>query len=137
MSFQMIEILGSQPQGILARVSHRDNQVTALIANRGTDDMTVGRTFEAEIGYDKILEWKVISDFDDIQSGIWQEQDGIHLRGRVHNVLDYGDGKIIMDVYIQNGSDLFAVDLETVDDVPEANDGLEITVGKLYLYPGE
>ncbi len=137
MPFQIVEILDSQPEGIAAKVSHQGNQVIAIVADRGLGDIAVGKLIEAEISYDKILSWKVIPDFDDTESGIWQEQDGIHLRGRVHNVLDFGDGKIIMDVYIQNGSDLFAVDLETVDDVPEANDGLEITVGKLYLYPGE
>ena len=79
--------------------------------------------------------WKVVDDFEDARSGIWQEQDGIHLLGRVHNVLDYGDGKTIIDVYMQNGSELFTVDSETVDDVPEANDGLEITVGNLYFTP--
>jgi hypothetical protein len=78
-----------------------------------------------------------VGDFEDVRSGIWQEQDGIHLLGRVHNVLDYGDGKVIVEVYMQNGSELFAVDSETIADIPEANDGLEITVGKLYLYPRE
>jgi hypothetical protein len=135
MSFQIIEILESQSQGVLAKVSHQHNQVTAVIANQGAEDITVGKSVEAELGYDKILSWKVTDDFDDTQSGIWQEQDGIHLLGRVHNVLDYGDGKTIIDVYMSNGSELFTVDSETLNDIPEANDGLEITVGNLYIYP--
>ncbi len=101
------------------------------------DDVHVGRSLEAEIGYDKIIGWNIVPDFDDARSGVWQEQDGIHLLGRVHNILDYGDGKIVIDVYIQNGSELFTVDPEPMDDVPEANDGLEITVGRLYIYPTE
>ena len=91
--------------------------------------------FTRAIGYDEIRNWKVVGDFEDASSGVWQEQDGIHLLGRVHNVLDYGDGKIIIDVYVQNGSDLFTVGSETVDDALEANDGLEITVRNLYIYP--
>ncbi len=137
MSFQIIEILESQPQGVLAKVGHQSNQVIAVIANRGAENITVGESLEAEIGYDKILSWKMTGDFDDTRSGIWQAQDGIHLLGRVQSVLDYGDGKTIIDVYMQNGSELFTVDSETVDDVPEANDGLEITVGNLYIYPEE
>lgn len=137
MSFQMIAILDSRPEGILAKVSHQDHPVAAVVASKRTDDLVAGKSIEAEIGYDEILASQVIPDFDDMKSGIWQEQDGIHLLGRVHNVLDYGDGKVIVEVYLQNGSELFAVDSETSADVPEANDGLEITVGKLYLYPQE
>ena len=138
MSFQIIEILDSQPEGILAKVSHQNSQVTAVIANRGTDDMTAGRSVEAEIGYEKILGWKVVSDFDDTKSGIWQERDGIHLLGRIHSLLDFGDGKTIADVYMQNGSELFQVDLEAIDDAAlESDSGLEIIVSKLYIYPND
>ncbi len=138
MSFQIIEILDSQPQGILARVSHEGNQVIAMIPNPGMGDMAVGQSLEAEIGYDKVLGWKVISDFDHTTSGIWQEPDGIHLRGRIHSLLDFGDGKTIVDVFMQNGGEVFQVDLEAIDDAAlESDSGLEITVGKLYIYPRE
>ncbi len=136
MSFQMIEILDAQPPGILAKVSHQNHQVTARIANREAGDMTVGRTFEAGIGYDEILAWNVLADFDDTKSGIWQEPDGIHLCGRIHSLLDFGDGKTIADVFMQNGSDVFQVDLEAIEDAAlESDSGLEIMVGRLYLYP--
>ncbi len=138
MSFQIIEILNSQPQGILAKVSHQNNEVTAMIANQGKDDSLVGRSLEAEIGYDEILSWRVIPDFDPTKSGIWQEQDGIHLRGQIHSLLDFGDGKTIVDVFMQNGAEVFQVDVEAIDDAAlESDSGLEIIVGKLYIYPRE
>ncbi len=137
MAFQITEIVSSQPEGILVKARYQDKPVDAIIPDKTVDQLTIDKPFQAEIGYDSILHWKVLSDFEDVKSGIWQEQDGIHLLGRVHNILDYGDGKIIIDVYMQNGSELFTVDLETVDDIPEANDGLEITVSRLYVYPNE
>lgn len=135
MSFQIVEIVEVQPERIRAVVDHEGHQMPATIAGSKAEDIVVGRSFPATIGYDEIQNWKVVGDFEDASSGVWQEQDGIHLLGRVHNILDYGDGKIIIDVYVQNGSDLFTVDSETVADALEANDGLEITVGRLYIYP--
>ena len=135
MSFQIVEIVAPRPEEIRAIVDHEGNQMPAVIAGSKAEDIAVGKSFQATIGYDEIRNWNVVSDFEDARSGIWQEADGIHLLGRVHNLLDYGDGKIIIDVYIHNGSELFTVDAETIADVPEANDGVEITVGKLYIYP--
>jgi outer membrane protein assembly factor BamB len=137
MAFEIIEIVERQSDGIRAILHHGTHQILAVIAGSRGENVVVGESFQATIGYDEIRTWKVVDDFEDAKSGIWQEQDGIHLLGRVHNVLDYGDGKVIVEVYIQNGSELFAVDPETMDDVPEANDGLEITVGNLYLYPSK
>jgi hypothetical protein len=137
MSFQITEIVEVHPERIRAVVNHGNNQVPVMIAGSKAEDLAVGKSFQATIGYDEIRNWNVVSDFEDARSGIWQEADGIHLLGRVHNLLDYGDGKIIIDVYMQNGSELFTVDSETVDDALEANDGLEITVGNLYVYPDD
>jgi len=134
MSFQILEILGSQPEGISVKVSHQANQITALITNPVSSETLVGKLIDVEISFDKVLDWKVIGDFDDTKSGIWQEPDGIHLLGRVHNILDYGDGKIIIDVYMQNGPEFFTVSSEAIDNTAvEGSSGLEITVGNLYL----
>lgn len=136
MPFRIVEITETRPDGVVAKVSHQGNPLTALISNQRKNDIPVGESFEAEIGFDRVLGWKPIDDFEESRSGIWQEQDGIHLLGRVHNILDYGDGKTIMDVYIQNGSEFFTLSSDAVDDAAfDGNDGLEITVGSLYLYP--
>jgi hypothetical protein len=136
MSFQIIEILEEQPETILARVKHENNPLTAVLSSPKVDTLTVGNTFSAEIDYDRILHWKTIPDFQDTQSAIWQEEDGIHLAGRIHNILDYGDGRTIIDVYLENGAEFFSVKSDMIDDELLANDtGLEITVGNLYLYP--
>ncbi len=138
MSFQIIEILDSQPQGISAKISHEGHELIAMIPNPGMGDLIAGQSLEAEIGYDEIRDWKVTSDFDPAKSGIWQEQNGIHLRGRIHSLLDFGDGKTIVDVFMQNGGEVFRVDLEAIEDAAlESDSGLEITVGKLYIYPRE
>ncbi len=138
MLFQIVEILDSRPQGILARVSYQNNQVAALIANQQTGDMLAGRSLEAEIGYDEILSWKVIPDFDDARSGMWQEQDGVHFLGRIHSLLDFGDGKTIVEVHFPHALQTFTLDSEAIEDESlENNTGLEVVVGKLYLYPNE
>ena len=79
-----------------------------------------------------------MSEFEDASSGVWQANDGIHLLGRIHSILEYGDGKTIVDVYIQNGPELFTVSSEMIDIATlEPSGGLEITVGSLYLYPND
>ena len=136
MAFQIAEIVDSQTENTLARVNHQNHQITATVRNKQRNDILVGKSFQAEIGYDKILDWKVIEDFRDDQSGIWEEGDGIHLLGRIHNVLDYGDGKTLVDVYVQNGPEVFTVDSDAIEDLSfNANTGLEIVVRNLYIQP--
>ena len=138
MSFQVIEITEEVNAGVVAKVSHQNNPLTVIVPNKRKDDIPVGMSFQAELGFDTVLNWKTIDDFEDAKSGIWQDQAGTHLAGRIHSVLDYGDGKTILDVYIQNGPELFTLSLDAMEDaVPEGNDGLEITVGSLYIYPNE
>lgn len=138
MSFQVIEILESQPGKILVRVNHENNQFPVIVSSPKAEDIVIGKSLEAKLDYDEILGWKAIGDFEDASSGIWQDEDGIHLLGRIHSLLDYGDGKTIIDVYMQNGPEFFTASSENIDPAElESNGGLEITVGSLYLYPNE
>ena len=135
MSFQIVEGVDSQSDKIVAKVNHQTHQITATVHHQNLKDM-LEKSFQAEIGYDEILAWKAIDEFEDIKSGIWQAADGIHLLGRVHSLLDYGDGKTIVDVYIQNGPEFFTVDPEGVENSAlESNDGLEVIVRNLHIYP--
>ena len=136
MAFQHMEIVDSQSDDVLANVKHQDSQLAVTIRGGNNDAIIVGSRFEAELDYDEIVDWKAVDDFNDDQSGIWQEQDGIHLLGRTHNILDYGDGKTIIDVYMQNGPEFFTVNSDAIEDLTfDANTGLEIVVRNLYLYP--
>jgi hypothetical protein len=88
------------------------------------------------MGFDGILGWNAVEDFEDTRSGIWQAADGVHLLGRVHSVVDFGDGRTMVEVYLRNSLEFFTVDLEMMEEkMFESNSGLEVTVGKLYLYP--
>jgi hypothetical protein len=137
MAFQITEIFDSKSENTLAKAVHRNNRLSVTIRGIKDQDIRTGELFQAEIGFDEILGWKVVDDFEDAQSGIWQEQDGIHLRGRVHSLLDYGDGVTVIDVYLQNGPEFFTVNLSAEEDnAPDANDGLEIVVKTLFLNPG-
>src|ERR1051325_157136 len=88
MSFQIVEVVDSQSDKIVAKVNHQTHQITATVHHQNLKDM-LEKSFQAEIGYDEILAWKAIDEFEDIKSGIWQAEDGIHLLGRVHSLLDY------------------------------------------------
>lgn len=115
---------------------HQNNLLAATVRGMKDHDIHVGESFQAQLSFDEILDWKDLSDFEDTQSGIWQEQDGIHLVGRIHSILDYGDGRVVIDVYLQNGPEFFTVNLNaTEEDAPDANDGLEIIVKNLFLSP--
>jgi hypothetical protein len=135
MAFQIVEILESTPGKILARVNHENNPLTVTIPDQKVENILVGKSYLAEIGYEGIPDWKIIDDFDDAQSGIWQEENGVHLLGRVHNIIDFGDGRTIIDVYLQNGPEFFTLDTAMLgDETFESDTGLEITVSNLYLY---
>jgi hypothetical protein len=138
MPFQVIEVLSVESDKLLARINHHNHTITGTITNKNSAEIIHGQSFQAGIGYSEILDLKVIPDFDDVQSGIWQDNDGIHLRGKVHSMVDFGDGVTTIDVYIQNGPDFFTVNLEAMNnEPPEGNDGLEIIVDNLYLYPSD
>ena len=136
MTFKILEILDSTSENVLAKVDHQNHQLTAIIRDMKDKEILLDTPIQGEISFDQILDWKVLADFEDAQSGIWQGQDGIHLVGRIHSILDYGDGRMIMDIYMQNGPELFTVNLETAEDkILDANDGLEFIVDHLYLHP--
>ena len=137
MAFQIIEILDSQTETILVKALHHSNEVPVSVRGTKGHDILAGQTIQGEVCFDEILDWKVVSEFEEGQSGIWQAPDGVHLLGRVHSILDYGDGRNFIDVYIQNGPEFFTVSLNAAEeDSPEANDGLEIVVKNLILLPG-
>lgn len=138
MPFQVVEIVEALSEKVRAVVRHGDHQIPVIIAGKNMKHLVVGQSLRAEISFDRILAWKIIDDFEDARSGIWQAEDGVHLLGRVHSVLDYGDGKTIVDIYIQNGPEIFQIDLEMLEGADlEANSGLEISVGDLYICPAE
>ena len=135
MAFQITEIVDTQSEGVVVQALHQNNPLTVTICGVKNDEI-MGKAFQAVIDYDEILEWNVVESFRDDRSGIWQEQDGVHLLGRVHNILDYGDGKTIVDIYIQNGSEFFTVNSDAIEDLSfDANTGLEIVVRNLYIHP--
>jgi hypothetical protein len=136
MPFQVVEIVEALSENVRAVVRHGEHRIPVIVAGKNVQDLAVGQTLRAEIRFDRILAWKTIDDFEDASSRIWQAEDGIHLLGRVHSVLDYGDGKTVIDVYMQTGPEFFRVDAETIGtDELEPNSGLEIIVSNLYIYP--
>jgi hypothetical protein len=138
MPFRVLEIVESLSEKVRAVVQHGDHQVPVIIPNKKNDDLVVGESFQAGIGFDEILDWKIIDEFDDAKSGIWQAEDGIHLLGRIHSLIDFGNGRTMIDIYIRNGPEFLKLDLETVgDETFESNTGLEVRVGNLYLYPAD
>jgi hypothetical protein len=136
MAFEVTEILDSTSDNVLAMALPQNNQVPVTVQGVKDHDIPVGKSFPAQISFDEILDWKVVSEFENAQSGIWQERDGIHLLRRIHSILDYGDGRIVLDVYMQNGPEFFTVHLDASEDtVLEADDGLEIVVKTLFIFP--
>jgi hypothetical protein len=136
MSFQIIEILDSQTEQVLAKINHGGNQITAIIRDKKSKGFDTQEPFLAEMDYEKILGWEVINDFDDAISGIWQEENEIHLLGRVHDVIDAGDGKSLIDVYMKSGPEFFVVNSESINsEIPAIDSGLKIIINTLYIYP--
>lgn len=136
MAFQITEILDSKSDNVLVNVLHQNHPLTVTILGMERHDISIGNPFRAEIGFEEILDWKIVEDFEDTRSAIWQETDGFHLLGRIHSILDYGDGRTVVDVYMQNGPEFFTVNLDSTDDkMLDANVGLEIIVKTLFLFP--
>jgi hypothetical protein len=55
MTFQITEILDSQSENILTKALHQNNRVTATLFGVKGQEIAIGKTFQAEIGFGEIL----------------------------------------------------------------------------------
>lgn len=125
---------------MLALVRHNDQEFAAFVSgSEETLQLEIGRECIVEINFERVIEWRVIPGFLDEKSGIRScalRSNALKICGRVHNVLDVGEGKSVVDIYIQNGPEFLAVTSEELENqVPTLGSALEITVENLCFYP--
>jgi hypothetical protein len=125
---------------MLALVRHNDQEFAAFVS--GSEESLqpqIGRECIVELDFERVIEWKAILGFLDEMSGIQScvsRSNAVKVCGRVHNVIDVGEGKSVIDIYIQNGPEFLSITSEELENqVPALGSALEITVENLCFYP--
>jgi hypothetical protein len=121
---------------MLALIRHEGHEFAAFVS--GSEESLlpqIGRERIVEIDFERVIEWKEIPGFLDEMSGIQScalRSNAVKICGRVHNIIDVGEGKSVIDIYIQNGPEFLSVTSEELENkVPTLGSGLEITVENL------
>lgn len=125
---------------MLASIRHCGKEFTAFVYGSEYSLLPkIGQQCIVEMGYEKVVEWKVIPDFLDRMSSIQssgRQYNAITISGRVHNIMDIGDDQSIIDIYIQSGPEFLSVTSgELGNQIPALGSALEITVENLCFYP--
>jgi len=125
---------------MLAEILHSEEEFVALVSGSAESlQAHLGSECLVELGYEKVIEWKVIPDFQDEMSGIAgcsSQPNFTTVKGRVHHVMEMGDNQSVIDLYIQTGPEFMTVASgELGDETPVLGSGIEITVENLCFYP--
>jgi hypothetical protein len=135
MSFKIVKLLNRDSDAASAVVAHGSHEFDVVLKGL-RDNWNYNGDISAELGWDEVRSWKFAPGFQDADSGIWRDDDGIHLFGKVHQTIGVESGEAIVDVYMQNYADFFAVNSSEIGgQIPDVGNGLEIVVLSLYIYP--
>jgi len=123
-----------------ALVSHGKNVFNALVNGGRSKLMSLLNQEQlTEMSFENVVHWRELPGFRDEESGIEAAHgmdDGVTLKGRVHNVVEVGEESNVIDVYLQAGPEFLAVSSQELrGKVPEVGVGIEITVQGLCFYP--
>ena len=85
---------------VLADVRHDDNPFLAMVhGDVATLKTLVGKKCLVEIGYERIVEWRILDDYQDSMSCICSRSDDSSehvVRGRVHLQVSRACGRILL-----------------------------------------
>lgn len=98
-----------------------------------------GRTYigdiDVELDWDKVLNWQLDEQFSNENGKIWRSEAGIHLRGKVHRVIDIDYGRQLFEIRDDNRIVCHVSSDEIDGEILSVDDGLEIIVNPLYVFP--
>lgn len=124
----------------LAQVRHGRFLFSALVNGKQSElQRLLGHECLVELGFEKVASWRIVAGFKDEDSCIKASEEvpgGICVLGKVHCVLPTGSGQNLVDVYLQTGPEVMAIESAELDSaVPLVGMWLEVTVLGLCFYP--
>lgn len=140
MSVVIRQIGGVNGNVVSARVRHKENEFNALIYGLKSElTALLNQECLVEMSFERVVAWREISEFEDVLSGIKQDETiagAVTLCGRVHSVMEVESGVEIIDLYLQNGPEFLAIESDELGgSVPAVGSALEVTVYGLCFYP--
>lgn len=136
----MIELGDEKGLNTLTLLDHHGSRLRALV--RGTKLQLaerVGTSCVAEIGYQRLLAWHMLPDYDDEDSCILQSnlaESRYIIRGRVFHIIPIDHGESIVDLYLMRGPEFVCFSTRDLSGfVPSIEVGIEIEVEELCFYP--
>jgi len=119
-------------------VRHSDNKLNAKISGDILElDLIVGKTINAELGYDNVVAAVILPYNNDKRSGIVALEDinYIAIIGRIINIFEANEDFLI-DIYVQDGAEFILVYLSELDiEKPEVYSMIRIVVNELKIFP--
>ena len=141
MSIKILEINKNENDESLVTIKHCNEIFKAKVNN---DTLLLKNNYDTEkeilveIDYTKIESFEIIENYFDEQSIIQQFNNNdrlIELIGRIHNIIDCDDEKII-DIYLMNGCEFLAISSKDINNVSvRIDDGIKLIIRDLCFYP--
>lgn len=138
MAFTLTEVHELESKLCHAVVRHEDQLLTAILRCSYEEAINLPTDFIAEIDHASVVRFEVNLPLDDSLSGLFVTDDPcvILADGQVHNHLEIDSDLVLIDVYIQNGPELFTVTSEELDGVvPSVGSRIRIWLLGLSIYP--
>lgn len=130
-------ILDKIDEYAIAELTHGSERMIAKVWAKGDAlDGKVGvENLIVEIGYDQLLNAKMIGNFNDFDSSISFQKNRYTVKGRVIQVIKT-DEDYLIDLYLQTGPDFVSIYKSEIGDLTLTEEqGVEIEISGLRFFP--
>jgi len=90
-----------------------------------------------EMDYDEIVNWSIIGSYNEAESGLFEKNGNILIRGLIHNT-EKTDSDIIIDIYVANSAEFICILSSEINNfIPKGKEGIELEMRGLCIYPNQ
>ena len=130
---KVIERLDSKK--VFVEAEHNDNLLHAFLVDDTDVETYLNTEVSFEMDYKGIIDWLMIEDFDEWESGLFERNGNIVVKGKAHNLLDV-ERDTIIDIYIMNGPEFISILSSEINSIiPKIDQGIEVEINGLCIYP--
>ena len=120
---------------VFVEAEHNDNILHAFLVDDTDVETYLNTEVFFEMDYKGIINWLMIEDFDDCESGLFERDGSIVVKGKVHNLIDV-EGDTIIDIYMMNGPEFISILSSEINSIiPKIDEGIEVEINGLCIYP--
>ena len=137
MGIKIREIIKWDGNYAIAILNHGSEEITAKVWDklRSLKKIKKDQDLLVELNYDRLIEIKVITNFNDSESEIVSQKDYFSIKGRVIQLMQM-ENDVLIDLYLQTGPEFISILKSEIGDLElEKEQGVEIRVTDLKFYP--